>query len=1227
MFSVNLQALLGNLQQGQPTQESDSSNEIVKPNIKLFKDAVQDSNGNLYLDDGIEKIQVKDILEDADGFKIAQMMDDQLVGFDFEEEEKSTFETYFSDPIKRSLGIVFGGLNAGMAGVAGAMKAGAESQNPIWHPQYYKDWITGGLTSAYRSAARKGDWGDNFQDVCKAVTGKDIKEHTDMLFNVEKDPAKKAKFNEVRKFLSEATSGTIELTLAILTDPLVTVPMAMQHFQKAIPKLNALDPQQAKVLKKITDREDNVQKLIDVLHEHQVAKAIKDTQSFMQEKMALEQARIQGDIGFFNSVQKLRKVQELAAGTQLPVKKINTIEELTKQVQETTQAVKPTPAIIYGQPVELPKTVIKPESFTEIGTYVDDYLSSFSYKSPEQLAAQHSKDLQEVDKELLKTIPLGKLDTRPHVQEAMQDLEKTTQELLTDGSLNVFDSFGFQQIYESIKSKVSKSKDLPIKQASDVIPLVKNFLRPLYEDFQVVPSTWESLTEAAQDLGGSLAISTKGAKRKFKLTLEDGTTIKTKNPDEIVQKLGLCDTIDEYKAAMVDMELEKATEQGVTDFMRDYFPKGLKNVSKEDAYQAMTKFMQKSFNRERVLKAGDRKIKAAEVVLGRTPAGKSFFRTMRDMKDDSEATFADRYFGIERIIKDLDDDTLEEVRLVLDGYEDKVINPQAIRTAEQIRPYLDDAYNDAKYAGIDVMPYREKYWPHLPIKDLKKLKAGKLRQDILNACVREGRFKGIEEAEEKLDSFIKRLEGNRTEFGFIKWLAEKKNITEAAAVEYFNKKIAPHYTQVSQHLTKGRFVDMPFYSRDFRTATANYLWDTSRNAAVYKHLGKGNAKGYRMINRLAAEGGNREYATEFMLRFTNPVDFPGPDGLAADMMAVQAITKLGFLTTLVNLTQPLAAGLKTDTFSLIRGIRNYDRAAAEECGAVLNQVLRDVMQTYGASDTRVLPKLAGAYLKGIFFMGSEGVVRTVAANTGKVHAMKLFNWYKQGKRTAYVKRWFESVGMNSEKVLAQDSLTDTQLKMIMKRVSDATQFRGDAFSVPLDFLGPNGRFVTQFKTFLYEQAVLVKKAVYDEAKKGNFRPALFLATVYPAVGSVKTGIIDPLILGKEPPKDFADWYFRSISAVGALGMFMASLDAAKFGVQGLLEFGVGPNYSDLVRLLHTGLTGNIEAGKVGEAAARRIPGIGQIVGPRIHQANKKNQGKSINRSFRLHQKGKKTYEE
>lgn len=773
------------------------------------------------------------------------------------------------------------------------------------------------------------------------------------------------------------------------------------------------------------------------------------------------------------------------------------------------------------------------------------------------------------------------------------------------------ESCGLQTAYETVAKCIKKLGGKPklsdlVQQADDVIPLVEQMFEKAYKTGVFNVSPRKVLSEEAKIAGMTLRKG-KGGKGWQLSKRGMREPVQFNNLDEVTQYLGKGDSAEGYAKEVQKFYADVEAHESAKYFNEWAFPSGIENASPRQLRKAVNRLekqLSKKPTKDKHLL--DYYIWSPDAVLGKTPSGRQFYNMVRNARDDADIMTGRGFSRLSKALKDnniSDKNTklLSEVRKHLDGIE-TAKNPRARKAAEEIRAILDDVYERALGVGIKPAEYREAYFPHKML-SLDSLKKGPKRDEVLDAVVDEGLFKNRKEAENVLDGFIARQEGNVTDDRFIKWLAQKNNVSLQEARGIYEKGIAKFYSPESGSLMNRRTKNIPWYDRNPISAIGSYLGDANRQISNTQHLGKNNRFARHMLNKIEAEGGNVFNAEEILKRYNRPWDYANKSAWVRRALGFNAVTKLNPVTSFLNLSQSLAATMRTGIGSMVKGLYNFDPQLAQKVGAISQKTMKDVTEMHAGS-----ARWSSRYMGAIGFKVSETVVRDMASNAGQQFAMDLVNMMRSGKRIPFVKRQLNSLGVNADEVFKRGRLTDIELDRISKRISDKTQFRGDILDLPLGWLGPYGRVITQFNTFVYGQAKLIKDHVIGEALAGNFRPLLYLGTVYSAAGVTYDVLVNQALLGKDAPEGPLDWYLQGFTAIGALGMVTSTLTSMKYGEEAIYEQILGPTVSEGVKAAVTTrrlLAGELDdPGQVAiDALMKRAPFV-QPLGRRYVRENR-----------------------
>ena len=175
-------------------------------------------------------------------------------------------------------------------------------------------------------------------------------------------------------------------------------------------------------------------------------------------------------------------------------------------------------------------------------------------------------------------------------------------------------------------------------------------------------------------------------------------------------------------------------------------------------------------------------------------------------------------------------------------------------------------------------------------------------------------------------------------------------------------------------------------------------------------------------------------------------------------------------------------------------------------------------------------ELAGAatskFLKDIGFTKTENILRTHAALTARSFILDTAEAFKNGETLDdSAVRLLDRLGIT--KSALDKGLNPTDVLRGMYRGGELTQFLGDVLNNPAFAASPMGKVFFQMKTFAYQQAVFMKRMIFDEMKNGNFKPALRILSAGTALGEI-TGDLKDLIRLRDPRE-------RSSEGVETLG--------------------------------------------------------------------------------------------
>jgi Fe2+ transport system protein FeoA len=1160
--------------------------------------------------------------------------------------------------LMRTMGIVAGTLQAPFAFLGGVIAADPRQEPRPLTVQEIKDSTLAGIVSAYEAIAKEGKWGTSMSEgIARAEGFENLGELLRHNAKLEDRLGKSPNLYAAAAVVTDMSALALDIVLEGVLAAGANVGKVMPWLGKVYRRLRAMkaltpaERRAVKDLKKLIEDRSKAENLIRQLSDKKYLERATDFKREIARRIYDQQARID----FHN---RRRLMEEIVpVGREIPPE-AQRIMDLASMTEKATYAKSSgVPALDFINKIR--REMGLPE-YRKGGLTPQEYVESLgkrTYPPRRGIAEWHEnvENLKEAIRNIYGEAEADKLARMVEAEEgilerikkpffvkppAQQDVLKAVRQRIeplkdhpgiksyepkakvkpeTDITL---ESTGLQQLFEAAQKGLKKIKrrvtDLP-ETKDEVLYSVQETLKEAYRP--IIPRV-----DVETDIKGRLLeMGYKVGKRKNRIVLKKVDpsgfiTVKGKRRpvgemefkdlNEVVKEFGWADSLKDYSDLRHTADVETAASEGLDAFISWALKgKSLDEASVDELWNA-AKRMRVRVQKAKHERFGDKSIKAFDMVLGNVPSGRKLSRLMFDLRDKAEIGTAKDWYEIFSVVKKhkITDDELDDLRMILDGYGDRLPregNEHLFAAAEEIRPTLDKVYalsEKYKDIGIPVAGYRVDYFPHrmLPIDVLEK---GPKRTEVLNAVVREGRFESIPDAEKALDGYIYSIKTRTLHPAFLKWLV-KKTGSETKALRIWEDFIRPKKVPTPGHFKFERLADLPWYDRDPRSALAEYLAEVHKASGIAEAFGKGLRKRFEIVDRIRAEGGNFKVADEILERYINPMSdrLKHPTELTRRLMAIQAVTKLNPLTTVVNFSQALAVGLQTDIKAFLKMFRQYDREFADKVGVTFNRTIQDVLKAHGLRG-----RFSTEYLRWIGFTKSEEVLRTLAASAGKQHIYDLVEMANRGKRLDYVRRKLDQMGLDAEKIIKRGYTTDEEVELFAKRVSDRTQFRGDKFDLPLDWLGPYGRVITQFKTFVYNQGRLLGRTALKELAKGNPRPLMFFATAYPIAGTIHETVVNDLLLGRRPPQSDLESLWRYFSSVGGLGILQTVAESAFYGEKGVLQLLVGPSLADLSTLVQLGLLRK----NFWEEGLGRLPGVGRVIRAHIQRKKRLSMGLGV----------------
>lgn len=321
----------------------------------------------------------------------------------------------------------------------------------------------------------------------------------------------------------------------------------------------------------------------------------------------------------------------------------------------------------------------------------------------------------------------------------------------------------------------------------------------------------------------------------------------------------------------------------------------------------------------------------------------------------------------------------------------------------------------------------------------------------------------------------------------------------------------------------------------------------------------------------------------------NPTD-RSISGLAQKIMGFQVMTKMGYLSTLSNLSQNANPIIREGGTNFLKGILRSMTKEGRRQGYI----------AYSKGMEAQLMRLAGArsraatrYLDWTLFNPTERLNRMLSSNAGIVRAEQLIKRELTlggtGRRTAELaKRGATNDDILKFKELGK--LPDESAELVGFLASEATQHATHWKDLPIGWQDPMMRIMTQYKNFTFQQTrfllrdILKPAKLYFESngKEGSIAPLARAGVVFGLsaefVGQARSNIKGwgarlPELWGSEPlafkererREDWALQLLEDSLNVGALGIAGDLVDRASW--RDLSGWMLGPTFGDATSFL------------------------------------------------------------
>jgi soluble cytochrome b562/ribosomal protein S18 len=367
------------------------------------------------------------------------------------------------------------------------------------------------------------------------------------------------------------------------------------------------------------------------------------------------------------------------------------------------------------------------------------------------------------------------------------------------------------------------------------------------------------------------------------------------------------------------------------------------------------------------------------------------------------------------------------------------------------------------------------------------------------------------------------------------------------------------------HLEMARVFDRPDYLKDPRVLQ-KYITDSYRRLHIAAKFGPEMEKGETLLSKIGQKYGDsaESFAREYMQRATDTEEGGNIafKNFSRTMRNLHAGTKLG-QAVIANSSQSVFTAVYAGPWRTVKGAA---AAMTKDGRAFGNQILNDSVLDflkegdayYGRSGAA--GKFADTVMKYTGFTTVEKMNRIVAANTGKYLARDMFEKLDAHPESKKYRAGLEKLRVNVDKALEEGKLSETDELRAGQSVVNKTQFQVDVTELPLAWSTDAGRLITQFKSFQFKAGQFVKDEIVKQAARGNIKPLLIAAILFPAAGFAVMNAKDAIRFGdqREEEPDILDY----LATVGTFGAFTdAFATSGRQPVRGLQQL-AGPTLGD-----------------------------------------------------------------
>ena len=293
---------------------------------------------------------------------------------------------------------------------------------------------------------------------------------------------------------------------------------------------------------------------------------------------------------------------------------------------------------------------------------------------------------------------------------------------------------------------------------------------------------------------------------------------------------------------------------------------------------------------------------------------------------------------------------------------------------------------------------------------------------------------------------------------------------------------------------------------------------------------------------------------------------PGLGQVMSKAMYLEVISKLA-LGAIAQPSQVLTGVARTQYRGAFRNlIRTFADPEAHDfalrSGSILMGVVRQSEQSLTGGETEFLRRVGFTQLdmKSRIFGALQG------ASFAEHNANKLAMLAVKARtprtisQMAKIEKRLLDLGLDPKGIVERGgNLTEQELLKAANKVSGDVNFWGDALSLPEFWKSPAGRYLTQFKSFAFQQTKLVKDHLVKPAMKGDWGPLTRFALLAPVGGEI-IGDVKALVRARgRRDQSSAERILEDYAQGAGFGLAYDAFNATKYGTGGTMGFALGPS--------------------------------------------------------------------